>query len=77
MQKEKGISMRDVDDRLSNATFPMDRQMAEERIQGLDIDREQANRYLDNIEWPVNSRDELRDQVRRARESQSSESTRM
>jgi hypothetical protein len=75
IQKRSESWLRDVDDKLSRATYPMDRAAAEEALKGVNIEEEDSSWYFDTIEWPVSSRDDFLDKFRRARESEAKDVT--
>jgi predicted transcriptional regulator len=59
IHKGKESWIRDIDYRLSGASYPMDRNVAENKLKGVNIDGDDATNYFSNIEWPVHSYDDF------------------
>ncbi len=71
MQKEDWFM--DIENRLQGASYPMERDMAEEKLKGASVEGEDVSKYFDEIDWPVSSPDDLREKIRWARGSSGKE----
>ncbi|MDW5562633.1 MAG: hypothetical protein SA339_05340 [Methanomassiliicoccus sp.] len=63
----KDAWIKDVDSKLSGASYPMDRSVAEQKLKGLNIDGDDATKFFGNMAWPASSHDDLVDKLQRAK----------
>jgi predicted transcriptional regulator len=63
----KDAWIKDVDSKLSGASYPMDRSVAEQKLKGLNIEGVDATKHFDMIEWPASSREDLVDKFQKAK----------
>ncbi len=75
MQKGRESLSADLEDRLRGVNFPLERSDAEERLRGASVEGRDITSYFDNIDWPVNSRDDLVSKIRSASGRGASESS--
>ncbi len=68
VEVERVVWFNDIDSRLRPTDYPLDRRTAEMRLQDAYIEGERPSLYYDRVEWPVTSREDFIEKLRRARE---------
>jgi hypothetical protein len=63
----KDAWIKDVDRKLIGVSYPMHRDVAEEKLRGLRVEGDDAIKYFSNIEWPVSSHDDFVNKFRLAK----------
>lgn len=63
----KDAWIKDVDSRLSDISYPMDRSVAEQKLKGLSIDGDDATKHFGDMVWPAKSHDDFVDKLRQAK----------
>ncbi len=60
--------MNEVRNRLQGVDYPLDRDMAEEKLSGINVGGKDITEYFDQINWPINSQSDLENRFSRLKE---------